>query len=139
MLFRSDTSKLTSISPGISHFETLDLRFEERWEVKMLVYIVSAVACVAFGAYGMLFVMALCATSSSAERQNTTPLASDGGVVRNLGNCSLCERTVVSGSRLTRRGSAPKPPSRGYAGSRRLPKDVTAGANARAEMPHSPL
>jgi hypothetical protein len=75
----------------------------------MLIYLVSATVCIAFGAYATLLVMGLCMASSSAERSMASPIGGVDSMTHNTGTCSRRERTVFNKSRPTR--IAPPPGS----------------------------
>ena len=62
----------------------------------MLIYLLSAVVCVAFGAYGMLFIIGLCMTASSAERTAALPINDIDSIAHNARSCPLCEGTVYA-------------------------------------------
>jgi len=97
----------------------------------MIINVLLVVACVALGAYGMLFVMGLCMVSASAGRQMESPSSRVNPTAQDSKVCSLCEKTVVSRSRSIQTNAPLGSADVSRYTPSRTPSGVTADANGR--------
>lgn len=104
----------------------------------MYYYLVIAIVFVAIGAYGMLLAVSLCAVSASADRRVASPPKNVDSAANDSSTCSLCERTVTSGSRLIRKELPSGLVEVGNAGPSIMQEITPAKGPVRAELPTDP-